>query len=81
MCVRAGHGKTDCVQSLQHLWILEEGLLLVSTAAAAVQQRLGVFGPAPKVHDLVPRLMDADQRSIDQTANVCICEELAPVCE
>lgn len=65
----------------QHLWVLQECRLVVRAASAAVQQRLGVFGPAPKVHLLVPRLVNTDHRCIDQTADIRVCEELAPVCE
>lgn len=68
-------------ERVQHLWVLQECVLVVRTASAAVQQRLCVFGPAPEVHDLIPCLMNTDHRCIDQTANVCLCEELAPVCE
>lgn len=68
-------------QSLYYLWVLQECWFVVRTAAAAVQQWLCIFGPAAKVNHLVPRFMDADQSSVDETANVYICEELAPVCE
>lgn len=72
---------TGCEERRQHLWVLQERQLVVSAASTAVQQRLCIFSPAPKVHDLMPCLMNADHWCIDQTANVCICEELAPVGE
>lgn len=67
--------------SVQYLWVLQECPLVVGTATAAVQQRLCVFGPAPEVHDLMPRLVNTDQRGVDETADICVCEALAPVCE
>lgn len=79
--VQACIGTTGCEERRQHLRVLQERGLVVSTASTAVQQWLCIFGPAPKVHDFMPRLMNTDHRCIDQTANVCICEELAPVCE
>lgn len=54
---------------------------MIGTAATAVQQRFCVFGPAPKVNDFVPRLVDADHRGVDETTKVHVCEELAPVGE
>lgn len=54
---------------------------MVCTAAAAVQQGLRVFGPAAKVHDLVPGLVNADHGRVDEATDVRICEELAPVRE
>lgn len=65
----------------RHLWVLQERGLVVRAASAAVQQRLRIFGPAAKVHLLVPRLMNTDHRCIDQTADIRVREELAPVCE
>lgn len=81
MCMNTGDVRREATQSLRYLWVLQECRLVVSAATAAVQQRLCMFGPAPKVHDLVPRLVDTEQRSIDEAANVCVREELAPVCE
>ncbi len=69
------------MRRVQYLRVLQESRLVVCTAAAAVQQRLCIFGPAPKMHDLMPCFMDTNQGSIYETANICICEELAPVCE
>lgn len=54
---------------------------MVRTAAAAVQQRVRVFGPAAKVHDLVPVLVNGDHGCVDEATDVRLCEELAPVCE
>lgn len=65
----------------QYLRVLQEGWLVVGTAAAAVQQRIRVFCPASKVYDLVPGLMDANQGRIDDTADVSVREQFAPVCE
>lgn len=64
-----------------YLGILQEGLLVVGTAAAAVQQGLRVLGPAAEVHDLVPGLVNADHGRVDEATDVRFCEELAPVCE
>lgn len=54
---------------------------MVGTASAAVQQRVCVLGPAAKVNLLVPRLVHADHRRVDQAAHVGVGEELAPVGE
>ena len=66
---------------LQHLRVLQERLLVVGAASAAVHQRLGAAGPAAEVHGLVPRLVDADEGGVDDPAHVRVREELAPVCE
>lgn len=64
-----------------YLRVLQERLPVVCTAAAAVQQGLRVFGPAAKVHDLVPGLVDADHGRVDEATDVRFREELAPVRE
>lgn len=70
-----------CHGFLQYLRVLQERRLVVSTAAAAVQHRLGMFGPASEVHHLVPRFMDAYRRGVDETTHISICKVLAPVIE
>lgn len=72
---------TGDVRKALNLWVLQECLLVVSAASTAVKQWLCIFGPAPKVHDLAPCLVDTEVGSVDKTANICVCEELAPVCE
>lgn len=72
-----GEGREECTC----LWVLQERLTVVGAAAAAVQQRLRVFGPAAEVHHLVPGLVNADHGCVDEAADVRFCEELAPVCE
>lgn len=64
-----------------YLRVLQERLPVVCTATAAVQQGLRVFGPAAKVHDLVPGLVNADHGRVDEATDVRVCEGLAPVCE
>lgn len=64
-----------------YLGILQERLPVVGTAAAAVQQGLRVFGPAAKVYDLVPGLVHAHHRRVDEATDVSFGKELAPVCE
>lgn len=60
LCAYMHTRRAGCERTVHYLWVLQERLPVVRTAAAAVQQWLRILGPAPKVHNLVPRLMNTD---------------------
>lgn len=51
-----------------HLRVLEEGVLVVDAAPTAVEQRVLVPRPGATQPGLLPRLVDAQVRRVDQTA-------------
>ena len=70
-CVRAVRRNCDA-----HLWILEKGLLVVHAAALSVRRR------PLSVHDrLDPRLLQREERRVDDAAHRQHLEVLAEVLE
>ena len=64
-----------------HLRVLEEGVLVVDAAPAAVLQWLLVPRPGTTQPGLLPRLVDAQVRCVDQTALDDVREVAAQVLE
>lgn len=64
-----------------HLWVLEEGVLVVDAAPAAVLPRVLVPRPGPAQPGLLPGLVDAQVRRVEQAALDDVSEVLAHVLE
>lgn len=62
-----------------HLWVLEEGGLVVDASSRAVPQRVLAGDPGAPHHLLLPGLMDAQVGGVDEAAQDQVCEVLAEV--
>lgn len=77
MVARAGDG----IPEHAHLWVLEEGVLMIDATSTAVL--LGVLVPRPGTPEpgLLPRLVDAQVRCVDQATLDDVSEVSAHVLE
>ena len=64
-----------------HLWVLEEAVLVVDAAPTSVLQWVLVPRPGATQPGLLPRLVDAQVRRVDQTALDDVREVAAQVLE
>lgn len=58
----------------EHLWVLEEAVLVVGAAPGSVEKRVVVATPGAPHHGLLPGLVEAQVGRVDETTQDEVCE-------